>query len=410
MMKRFFLLFSLAWRNLWRNPRRTALVLVAIGVGVWSMLGFDALLKAWNASSLESALKDMTGQAQIHARGYLDDPGVVHRMPPPAGKLEVLLDQPDVKQWAPRVKVPAAIQSEFETWPVTLIGIDPARERGLSFIAAAVNDGQPLGSQDAPGILLGHELAQRLHTGIGKRVVLMSQSSSGGLAERGFRVIGLFAAAPRIEKSKVFIGIGPARAMLGMGRQISEIAFDLRRRSDLHDFIARVREAAPELDIQSWETLRPMTRAINRLMDGFTQVWIVIMFVLMAFGIINTLLMSLHERVRELALLQALGLRPRLIFVQVTLESALVVLLGVAAGAGLAAVTILAFRNGLDLGFLARGAEWLGAGRVLYPRLVIAQFIDIGILVWVLGITAGLLPTWRMVRNVPIEAINRSST
>jgi len=410
MLERTTLLAALAWRNLWRNPRRTGLVLVAVGVGVWSMLAFASLLQAWSASSLEAALLDMTGQGQIHAPGYLDQPGVGHRLPPPGGALRGLLDSPAVARWASRVRVPAAIQSEYETWPVSLVGIDPARERGLSFIATAVTAGRPLAGPDAPGIVLGRKLAQRLRTGIGKRVVVMSQGRAGGLAERGFEVIGLYSAAPQVEERYVFVGIDPARAMLGMGDDISEIAFDLNDLHDLPGFIARLHAAAPDLDIQSWSALRPMTKALNQVSDAFIQVWIVIMFVLMAFGIVNTLLMSLHERLRELALFQALGLRPRLIFAQVTLESALVILLGVLAGTMLAMATVYAFHDGLNLGFLARGSQWLGAGRVLYPQVAVAQFAGIGALVWLLGIVAGLLPTWRMVRRVPIDALNRGST
>jgi ABC-type lipoprotein release transport system permease subunit len=409
-MEKSRLLLSLAWRNLWRNPRRTGLVLVAVSVGVWSMLSCTALLKAWNASSLDAALKDMTCQGQIHARGYLDNPGVVHRMAPPSGALLAMLNGPAVRQWASRVQVPAAIQSEYETWPVSMTGIDPAQELGLSFIATAITEGSNLESGKAAGILLGRRLANRLHTGIGKRVVLMSQDSSGALAEQGFRVVGLFSAAPEAEDRYVFVGITQAGDMLGMGRDLSEVAFDLHDRSGLQAFITRLRAVAPDLDIKSWETLRPLTKAMNQIMDGFIQVWIVIVFVLMAFGIVNTLLMSLHERVRELALLQALGLRPQLIFFQVTLESAMLVLLGVSVGAALAFSTILAFHNGLDLGFLARGAQWFGAGRVLYPRLTASQFTGIGLLVWILGIIAGLWPTWRIVRQVPIEAISRSTT
>lgn len=410
MMETVRLLFALAWRNLWRNPRRTGLVLVAVVVGVWSMVSFTALLQSWSASSLDTALRNLTGQGQIHAPDYLDDPNVMHRFAPPSGPLLQLLGGPAVQRWAPRVRVPAAIQSEYETSPVTLVGIDPARERGLSFIADAVQAGHGLEGADDRGILLGRKLAHRLQTGIGKRVVLMSQNSSGQLAERGFRVIGLFSAAPRVEDHYAFVGLQQAQIMLGMGRDISEIAFDLHRMNRLDSFIHRLRRAAPKLDIQSWDALRPMTRAMNRFSDGFVQIWLVIMFVLMAFGIVNTLLMSLHERVRELALLQALGLRPRLIFAQVTMEAALVVLLGVGLGAALAAATILAFHDGLYLGFLARGAQWLGAGRVLYPQLNVSQLVGIGLLVWVLGIAVGLLPTWRMVRRVPIEAINRSPT
>lgn len=410
MIERTKLLTALAWRNLWRNPRRTGLVLLAVAIGMWSILSFTALLQAWSASSLESSLKDLTGQGQIHAHGYLDEPGVVHRMAPPAAPVRALLDGAEVARWAPRVKVPAAIQSAYETMPVDLVGIDPAREAGLSFIATAVSAGHALDGADASGILLGRKLARRLHAKLGQRVVLMSQDANGALAERGFRVVGLYDAAPQIEDRDVFVGLDQAQTMLGIGEDITGVAFDLHAMQRLPDFLTRLRAAAPTLDIQSWQTLRPMTKAMNDLSDGFVAVWIAIMFVLMAFGIVNTLLMSLHERVRELALFQALGLRPRLVFAQVTLESALVIGLGVAAGTLLAIGTVLVFHRGLDLGFLARGAQWLGAGRVLYPHVDISQFAGIGALIWVLGFAAGLLPTWRIVRQVPIEAINRSPT
>ncbi len=410
MMGKSGLLAAMGWRNLWRNPRRTGLILVAVGIGVWSTLSFTALLQAWSASSLQTALIDMTGQGQIHARGYLDNPGVAQRMAPPRAKLEALLSRPEVQQWAPRVRVPAAIQSAYETLPVSLTGIDPARELGLSFIATAVSAGQPLAGVDSPGILLGRELARRLRIQVGQRIVLMSQNVGGALAERGFKVSGLFSATHQAEKRYVFVSIRQAQSMLDMGQSITGIAFNLHNINHLNSFLGQLRQAFPKLDIQSWETLRPVAKAMSQLSNSFILMWIFIIFVLMAFGIVNTLLMSLHERVRELALLQALGLRPKLIFIQVMMESALVVLLGVVLGMVLAAVTVLVFHNGLNLGFLARGAEWLGAGQVLYPRLNISQFLGISALIWVLGFTASLLPAWRIVHHVPIEAINRSPT
>ena len=94
------LLGALAWRNLWRNPRRTGLVLVAVTIGMWSIISFTALLEAWSASSLDSTLKDLTGQGQIHAQGYLDNPDAAHHMAPPSGTLETLLNGPAVAHWA----------------------------------------------------------------------------------------------------------------------------------------------------------------------------------------------------------------------------------------------------------------------------------------------------------------------
>lgn len=408
MMEKTGLLISLAWRNLWRNPRRTGLVLVAVAVGIWSMVAFTALLQAWNRSSLDATLKDLTGQGQIHVQGYLDNPGPDFRMKPPAADLATILDGPEVAHWAPRINVPAALQSAYETMPVSLVGIDPAREYGLSFIPDAVHDGAYLTDNQANGILLGRKLAKRLKTRVGQRVVLMSQSANGSLAERGFKVVGIYSAAPQVEDQDVFIAIGQAQSMLAMDKDMTGITFDLKDISGLDAFIAKLHAAAPKLDIQSWATLRPMAHSMNQLMQGFIEIWIIIMFVLMAFGIVNTLQMSLHERVRELALFQALGLRPRLIFTQVMFETAIEILLGIVIGSALAALTILAFHNGLNLGFLAQGAQWLGAGRVLYPQLDWHETVNIGLIVFGLGLLTCFYPVWRIIRKVPVQAISRS--
>lgn len=412
-MATFGLLLELAWRNLWRNWRRTLVLLLAVGVGVWSLTSTSALMQAWSTSTLDAGLRNMTGHGQIHAAGYRDDPTVSHRMSMPTGQLLHLLDAPKVAHWAPRVSVPAVIQSEYETYPVTLVGIVPAREQGLSFIADTISQGRYLKGGDDSGLLLGRKLAARLHTGLGRRVVLMSQKADGTLAERGFQVVGIFSSNPDNETGLVFTGLATSQATLGLKGgatgEVTGVSFRLRDMAGLGGFVRDLRAAAPPLDIQPWSVLLPLASALSQLSDSFVWIWLAIMFVLLAFGIVNTLLMSLFERTRELGLLQALGLKPRLIFAQVTLETVLLVGLGVSIGLLAGAGTIYAFHDGLDLGFLAAGAQWLGAGQVMYPRFVPGEFFGTGLLIWVLGVAATLWPAWRTVRKTPIDAINRAT-
>ncbi|TVZ39239.1 ABC-type lipoprotein release transport system permease subunit [Alteromonadaceae bacterium 2753L.S.0a.02] len=413
MMTTFKLLLQLAWRNLWRNWRRTLILLLAVSVGVWSLTSSSSLMKAWSASSLDSGLHNLTGQGQIHALGYRDDPGVTQRLPTPGGKLKELLNAPRVAHWAPRVSVPAVIQSEYDTYPITLTGVVPEREQGLSFIPDTISEGRYLNGTDDAGLLLGRKLAKRLHTGLGRRVVLMSQAADGSLAERGFQVVGIFSSAPDNEINLVFTGLANSQAMLGLNNdpkgQITGISFALGDINNLAGFVLDLRGAAPGLDIQPWNVLLPLVSAVNQLSDSFVVVWLAIMFTLLGFGIVNTLLMSLFERTREFGLLQALGMKPRLIFVHVTLETIMLVGLGTLLGLFSGALTIFAFHDGLNLGFLAAGAQWLGAGQILYPKLIPDEFFGSGILIWVLGVGASLWPAWRAIRKTPIDAMRRQT-
>ena len=413
MMTTFGLMLELAWRNLWRNWRRTLILLLSVGVGVWSLTSSSALMQAWSASSLNAGLRNMTGHGQIHATGYRDDPAISHRMSSPTGQLQHLLGNNRVAHWAPRVNVPAVIQSEYETYPVTLAGIVPAREKGLSFIADTISAGRYLEGSDDSGLLLGRKLAERLHTGLGRRVVLMSQNADGTLAERGFKVVGIFSSNPDNETGLVFTGLTTSQAMLGLpdgaNGEITGISFELNDIAGLNRYIQDLRAAAPQLDTQPWPVLLPLVSAVTQLSDSFVWIWLAIMFTLLAFGIVNTLLMSLFERTREFGLLQALGLQPRLIFLQIFMETVMLVGLGVLVGLITGAATIFAFYNGLDLGFLAAGAQWLGAGQILYPRFVPGEFFGTGLLIWLLGVGASLWPAWQAVRKTPIDAINRAT-
>jgi ABC-type lipoprotein release transport system permease subunit len=408
MSERLALFTQLAWRNLWRNPRRTWLTFVAIGVGVWSMLVLAALMQAWGASAFDAAIRTLTGHGQIHARGYLDDPTVDHRFPVPA-ELQRLLGAAPVKSWAARVRLPAIVQTARETAPVTLVGIDPEAERGLSFIPEAVHEGVYLDGTAGSGVLLGRKLAQRLRTGLGKRVVILSQAAEGGIAERAFNVVGLFdAEQQQSETGFVFVPRAAAQSMLGIGEQVSEVAFVLDDVERLPSFLGELRGAVPQLDVVSWSELEPFTRAILDISNGTIALWTAIMFILVAFGLVNTLLMAVFERMREFGLVQALGLKPRLLLLQVLLESAFLIGFGVAAGVLGAVATLLAFRNGLDLSALAQGGALFGIGRRLYPHVDAPLTVYIGVFVWVMGVVTSLYPAWRAAREVPVATITKA--
>jgi ABC-type lipoprotein release transport system permease subunit len=402
------LLLTLAWRNLWRHRGRTAAILFALALGVWSMVSLAALSRGSMEQQLVKAILNLTGHIQIHAPGYSDDPVVEHRMNPPASALMAALSRPEVTAWAMRVRVPAVVASERESAGVTLVGIDPARERGLSFIPDAVTQGRYLEAGDEAGILLGRKLAERLETGVGRRVVVMSQDVNNSVADRGFRVVGIFDAEPQAaEEIYVFVTLASAQQMLKLGDNISEIALMTTDRDRLDGPLAALRAAAPDLDVQPWTVVEPLLVLTEKVVNVILIVWYVIVFTAMSFGLVNTLLMAVFERTREFGLFQALGMPPRHILGQVLAESCILLAVALALGNLGGWLTVLALKDGLDLSAFAKGFEMMGVSPIIYPALRAGDVAAANVLVTVLGLAASLYPAWRAARHVPVEAITR---
>jgi ABC-type lipoprotein release transport system permease subunit len=404
-MRALALIGPLAWRNIWRNPRRTLITLAVVAVGVWSILAFDVILKAWVESSREEALRLLTGEGQIHALGYLDDPGVSHRMPVPSPALLHVLNGPLVSAWAPRIRVGAIIQSEYRTRAVTLVGVSPGAERKVSDLPGQILAGRYLSSEREIGVVIGKDLADKLKTRLGKRVIVMTQTASGGLAEIGLPIVGLFGNTKPAQDEFVFVGLGEAQSVLGVGSDLSEIALDGAPDSKPGDALAAIKRAAPGLDVQSWETLSPLAYTMQTFSQTYVAIWLMVMFVLMAIGIVNTQLMAVFERTREFGLMQALGMRPVLIVAQVMLESALLIGLGVAAGFALMLVTLLPFLHGLDLGAMGAASEVAGASSILYPKLEPRDALVVALVVWILGVATTLWPARTAARIDPMIAM-----
>ena len=412
-MEKLSLFISLSWRNLWRNYRRTLITFSSIGVAVWAMIVLAALMDAWAMSTFNASINTLTGHAQIHAEQYLQDPNIEYRINMPDEQQIKLLNSEIVKAWSVRVRVPAIVQSERENAPLMLVGINPQSEKNLSFIADSITEGKYLDNENSPGILLGKKLAKRLRTDINKRVVILSQGPDGDIKERGFRVTGIYEVEQEdTEKQYAFVSLNKAQHMLMMNNSISEISFVLNDLNALGDFINHYKQLNiqqnAKQDIKSWAELEPFTLALLDMTSGTIALLTIIMFILVAFGLVNTLLMAVYERTREFGLLQALGMKPTYILFMILIESTFLVGIGVIVGSILSLTTIGYFSSGLDLGALAEGSTMFGAGRVMYPEINWLQSGIIALFVWFMGIVTSLYPAWRASREVPVETINKA--
>jgi ABC-type lipoprotein release transport system permease subunit len=225
-MRMLFVLSRLAWRYLWRNHRRTIVMLGAISIGAWAMIFMTALTRGMVDQMISDGISVIPGHVQVHNPDYLDDPSIANRIALTDKELANRFADAGFDAWASRVRVPAVITSERDSRGVTLLGIDPDAEREFSFVDYNEVIGRFLESSDDKGVVIGAKLAGTLDTEVGKRIVLMSQDPDNEIADRGFRVVGLFHANMEIyEDTYVFIGKRTAQKMLRIGDSVSEVVF-----------------------------------------------------------------------------------------------------------------------------------------------------------------------------------------
>ena len=403
------ILSRLAWRNLWRNHRRTLIMLLAITLGTWAMIFMTALMRGMVSQMVSDGISALPGHVHVHHPDYRDDPSIANLINVPDAELTERFSAAGFRQWASRVRVPAVITSEYDSRGVTLIGVDPALEDGMTFVDYDAVEGRFLESPDDKGVVIGRKLASTLNTEVGKRVVLMSQDPENEIADRGFRVVGLFTASvTSFEEQFVFAGKATTQKMLRIGDQVSEIAV---LGDDYRDVEAEYEKTVELIndgvEVQRWTDLDRFLGTMLGVMDGFVLVWIVVIFLALSFGLVNTLVMAVFERVREIGLMLALGMRPINILGQIILESLLLLAIGLALGSALAWAAVEPIKDGIDVSIVGEGMDMWGMSSVLVPELLLSDVILANVVVLILGFFASLSPAWRAAQYKPIEALTK---
>jgi ABC-type lipoprotein release transport system permease subunit len=402
--------YQLAWRNIWRNPRRTLVIMIAVIIGLWSMVFLGALMRGIIGGLIKNNIDTLTGHIQIHQQSYPDDPVVDNRIADPDAVERTLQQQlPQSSRWGRRVRVNTVVNNARHNTGAVMVGIEPEAEKTLSFIGTSVTRGRYLRPSDKHAVVIGHALAEQMETRIGRKLILMSQDAEGEIASAAFRIRGIFRAELEVtEKSYLFVTLDAAQKMLKMGSAVSEIVIVLPDHEGAQATAERLQEQLKEQDVRvrSWRQILPLITAALKLYDIFVLIWFLVVFVAMGFGIVNTTLMAVFERMREFGLMKALGLRPVRIVRGILTEAALILLCGMGVGNLLGIATCwLVSRTGIDLSALAKGVEYAGIARVIYPQIWLKDILSANGVVLILGLLVSLYPAIKAARFLPVEAL-----
>jgi ABC-type lipoprotein release transport system permease subunit len=401
----------LAWRNIFRNKRRTMIASLAIGIGLAALIFTDAFFAGMKNNMIHSATASFLGEAQVHAPGYresLDPERTVRNQAAVLGRLGT---EPLVARFAVRAAGSGMATSTAEARPVILYGVDPEAERDLSQVDDTISEGSFFEGDDPGDLVLGAKLVKTLQASLGDRIVLtVSRADNGDISQELFRISGIYEfGIPELDGGMAFVRLETARRMLGIGNGSHEIALKFREsrdalREDLplwNDLRATGNEAL------SWADLLPQLKAVFDMTAVFLAVTGLILFGIVTFGIINTLFMSFYERMFEFGVLRAVGTRPSAVRELIVFEAGGLALLSLAVGAVLGfALTFLTTRTGIDY----RGIEFAGATvrDLIYPRLSPGQFLIYPAAVFLFTLFVGLYPARVAGKLKPAEAIRKS--
>lgn len=405
------MLLRLAWKNIFRNKRRTLIAATTIGIGLASLIFADGLIRGMEVTMVHNVTASFLGEGQIHSAGFRQTAAVekiIHGLAEVVSRLE---RDPRVSSFAVRAISPGMLSSAADFRPVEVIGVQPSREKLISDIAKMVALGSFFADQNPRDIVIGARLADDLGVSIGDRVVLtVAQSGTGALAQNLFLVSGIYRFNSReLDSGLALIRLAGAREMLMIGQQAHEIALNFRdpdlARDPRNAFWSMYSEGGNEA--LGWPKLMPQIELAFRYSELSLYILGLILFGVVAFGIINTLFMSIYERFFEFGVLRAVGTRALRVAAMIVLEAGALALVSIAAGMFLGfAVTAIYSRIGIDY----RGIEFGGVTirNLIYPVLDLRQFCFYPFWVLIFTLLTSLYPASHAARILPAEAMRRS--
>ena len=400
----------LAWRNVWRNPRRTGLTVAATVFAVVPVVFFVAMAAGLHEKMIEDSVRVNSGHVQIAGRDYFEKQTLEQFMHFDEGLARQLESTPEVAGYAPRVVAFGLLSEESATRGVAVLGVDPERESSVSSLAARVRKGSFVTGEARREMVLGSRLAAILSADIGDELLLYSVAYSLETAYELFRVIGIMKLPEaNLDRSLAVVSLADAQEFYVYGDRVTEVAILARDADSVPALRARLASSlgAEGIEVQSWKQTMPELDQLIFLDDAGMYIMLVILVVVVAFGILNTILMAVLERKRELGVVLALGLRPRAVFRIVYFESLMLAGVGLVLGLLIGIPLVLYFQaNPVALaGESAAAVELFGIEPLLVWKLKPLNPIGSTLTILGVAVAAALYPALKASRGRPVDVL-----
>ena len=402
------MIWSIALRNVWRNKVRSIIMIVAIALGLFAGVFTMAFMQGAVDARIESATKSELAHLQIHAPHFLDNNETsiyIQNSLELVGKIEKVEGVVAASQ---RLVTEPFIMAAHGTGGGKMIGVWPEKEKNVTDISEHVIEGNYLEkSGRMPPVLIGEKLARKLQLKVVSKVNVQMVDLNGDLSSKGFRVCGIYKTSnTTFDESQLFVHYEDLQSQLGTENGAAhEIAIFVKNGNEAAFVKPSVQKIAVNLDVQTWKELSPEMSLLTDSMDQYMYIFILIILLALCFGIINTMLMSVLDRTKEIGMLMAIGMNNRKIFIMIIIESVMLTfsggILGIIVGSG---VTKFFETTPIDVSMFADGLEKYGFAAQIYTSLRVETIVTIAILVIVTGILSAIYPARKALKLNPAEA------
>ena len=404
------MILSLAWKNIWSSKRRSFVVMSAVAIGVWSIIFMVSFYNSLIGAISRNSLQHDYSHIQIHHEGYLSDPGLDFQLRNPSKLLEFPSQIADIKAASGRLIVNGMVASPKTNLGIQVYSIDPADEAAVTDLESFLTAGDYFTNIKRNPILLSQKLAEKLKVKVRSKVVITVQDMEANIRAGAFRVSGIFhSKSPRINKDVIYVRHTDLSNLLNTtDSSFNEFAYLLKNNESLiktkkkmevktDNLVRTYREIAPEFDL------------IEEASAVSKQVITVIVMLALLFGIINTMLMAVLERTKEIGMLRAIGMYKRKIFLMIVLETSMISLVSAPVGLIAGFLTNVYFEKtgGMDLSQYAGALEQYGGDAIFYPEIAQSTYFFLMLVVIMTALMGAIYPAIKAVNLKPLEAIKK---
>ena len=403
------MLTKISWKNIWRSHTRSLVVIGAITLGVWAVVFMISFSTGLVKSYINNSIKHHISHLQIHAPEFKEDKEIKYFIANADEKLIQLQTREEIQAATIRTIVNGMLSSSRGARGMEIKAVEPTTEIATTQLDSKIVEGDFLNTKKKNPILVSQRIAEKLSLKIRSKVVLTFQDLEGEIIAGAFRIVGLFDTGNTpFDETHVYINRKDLNRLLGKPDMAHEMAIFLKDPSTLDNTKAELVAAFPRQTIETYKEISPDIQLYESQIQTSATIFIFIVMLALIFGIINTMLMAVLERYKELGMLMAIGMNKLNVFLMIVYETIMLALVATPIGLFIGYMTVIYFNHrGIDLSAFSEGMKQFGMEEIVYPSLEKDIYIQLALSVAITAILASIYPAYKAISLRPVEAIRK---